>query len=855
MSPSKHKHTPMMQQYLRIKAEYPHMLLFYRMGDFYELFYEDAERAAQLLDITLTSRGKSAGEPIPMAGVPVHAVENYLARLIRQGESVAICEQIGDPAKSKGPVERKVVRIVTPGTVTDEALLEERRDNLLAALFPGGQGWGLATLDLAGGRFRVQEPGDEETLLGELERLQPAELLVPEEQAPPFLDKAGLHLTRRPEWHFDLDTARRLLTEQFGTRDLGGFGCEEMELAIRAAGALLQYVQETQRSALPHLTGLRVERHDEALVIDAATRRNLEIDRARSGQKRHSLVGLMDHTATAMGSRLLARWINRPLRDRAALAARHDAIEELTGWYELEEFRRLLAGIGDIERILSRIALGSARPRDLATLRDSLALLPEIQALLRPLQAPLLRELADQAGERPELVELLRRAIRENPPMLIRDGGVLAEGWDEELDELRNLSQNADQFLLELEARERERTGIATLKVAYNRVHGYYIEVGRTHADHLPADYVRRQTLKATERYITPELKKFEDQVLSARERALAREKRLYEELLEQLRPAIPGLQRCASALAALDVLANLAERALALDFRRPRLVEEPGIHIEAGRHPVVERSLETPFVANDLHFDDQRRMLVITGPNMGGKSTYMRQCALIVLLACAGSFVPAERAVIGPVDRIFSRIGASDDLAGGRSTFMVEMEETANILHNATEQSLVLMDEIGRGTSTFDGLSLAWACAVELATRIRACTLFATHYFELTTLPEEHPGVANVHLDAVEHGDGIVFLHKVKEGPANQSYGLQVAALAGVPPRVIALARERLGELEQSAHHHAARETPQMALPLAEERSNPHPVLEELRALEPDDLTPRQALELLYRLHRRLHS
>ncbi len=842
------RHTPMMEQYLRIKAEYPHMLLFYRMGDFYELFYEDAERAAQLLDITLTSRGKSAGEPIPMAGVPVHAVENYLARLIRQGESVAICEQIGDPAKSRGPVERKVVRIVTPGTVTDEALLEERRDNLLAALFPGEGGWGLATLDLAGGRFRVQEPGDEETLRGELERLQPAELLVPEAQVPPFLEKAGIHLTRRPEWHFDLDTARRLLTEQFGTRDLGGFGCEGMERAIRAAGALLQYVQETQRSALPHLTGLRVERHDEALVIDAATRRNLEIDRARSGQKRHSLVGLMDRTATAMGGRLLARWINRPLRDRAALAARHDAIEELTGWHELEAFRRLLAGIGDIERILSRVALGSARPRDLATLRDSLALLPELQAQLASLQAPLLRELADQAGEQPELVELLRRAIRENPPMLIRDGGVLAEGWDEELDELRNLSQNADQFLLDLEARERERTGIATLKVAYNRVHGYYIEVGRTHADNLPADYVRRQTLKATERYITPELKKFEDQVLSARERALAREKRLYEELLEQLRPSIPELQRCASALAALDVLANLAERALTLDFRRPRLVEEPGIHIEAGRHPVVERSLETPFVANDLHLDGERRMLVITGPNMGGKSTYMRQCALIVILACAGSFVPAERAVIGPVDRIFSRIGASDDLAGGRSTFMVEMEETANILHNATEQSLVLMDEIGRGTSTFDGLSLAWACAVELVTRIRACTLFATHYFELTTLPEEHPGVANVHLEAVEHGDGIVFLHKVKEGPASQSYGLQVAALAGVPRPVIELARKRLAELEQAAHHHAAKETPQMALPLTPGPET-HPVVEQVRATDPDDLTPRQALALLYRL------
>ena len=839
----------MMQQYLRIKAEYPHMLLFYRMGDFYELFYEDAERAAQLLDITLTSRGKSAGEPIPMAGVPVHAVENYLARLIRQGESVAICEQIGDPAKSKGPVERKVVRIVTPGTVTDEALLEERRDNLLAALFPGGQDWGLATLDLAGGRFRVQEPGDEETLLGELERLQPAELLVPEAQVPPFLEKAELHLTRRPEWHFDLDTARRLLTEQFGTRDLGGFGCEEMERAVRAAGALLQYVQETQRSTLPHLTGLRVERHDEALVIDAATRRNLEIDRARSGQKRHSLVGLMDHTATAMGSRLLARWINRPLRDRAAIAARHDAIETLLERPELEELRRLLAGIGDIERILSRVALKSARPRDLATLRDSLALLPEIRGQLAPLEAPLLKELSDRMGDHGELVEQLHRAIRENPPMLIRDGGVLAEGWDAELDELRALSRNADRFLLDLEQRERERTGIASLKVAYNRVHGYYIEVGRSHADSVPADYVRRQTLKATERYITPELKKFEDRVLSARERALALEKRLYDELLERLQPAIPALQACASALATLDVLTNLADRALAFDYRRPELSDAPGIEITAGRHPVVERSLDDPFVANDLRFDEQRRMLVVTGPNMGGKSTYMRQCALIVILACAGSFVPAERAVIGPVDRIFSRIGASDDLAGGRSTFMVEMEETANILHNASDRSLVLMDEIGRGTSTFDGLSLAWACAVELAHRIRAYTLFATHYFELTTLPEEYPGVANVHLEAVEHGDGIVFLHRVKEGPANQSYGLQVAALAGVPKRVIELARKRLEELEAGAQQHLARSTPQMTLPLAAEAAPPNPVLEALREIDPDGLTPRQALELLYRL------
>ena len=847
------KHTPMMQQYLRIKAEHPDQLLFYRMGDFYELFYEDAERAARLLDITLTSRGKSAGKAVPMAGIPYHAAENYLARLIRQGESVAICEQVGDPTKSKGPVERKVVRIVTPGTVTDEALLEERRDNLLAALFHDGRSWGLATLDLASGRFHVQQPEDEERLRGELERLRPAELLLPETVEPGFLEPDSPGLTRRPEWHFDPDTARRLLTEQFGTQDLAGFGCDEMDLAIRAAGALLHYVQETQRTTLPHVTGLKVELHDEALVIDAATRRNLELDRAHSGRREHCLTGLLDHTATAMGSRLLARWINRPLRERAQIAARHDAIEALVQWYELDSLRRLLAGVGDIERILSRVALGTARPRDLATLRDSLALLPELQSLIEPLQAPLLRQLAEKAGEHPELAERLRRAIRENPPMLIRDGGVLAEGWDEELDELRNLSQNADRFLLDLEARERQRTGIASLKVSYNRVHGYYIEVGRSHAEQVPADYVRRQTLKAAERYITPELKKFEDQVLSARERALAREKMLYDQLLESLRPHIPPLQQCAEALASLDVLANLAERALRLDFSRPSLSDEPGILIEAGRHPVVEQTLGEPFVANDLRLDDQRRMLIVTGPNMGGKSTYMRQCALIVILACAGSFVPAERAVIGPVDRIFSRIGASDDLAGGRSTFMVEMEETANILHNATEQSLVLMDEIGRGTSTFDGLSLAWACAVELASRIRASTLFATHYFELTTLPEELSGVANVHLDAVEHGDGIVFMHRVKEGPANQSYGLQVAALAGVPRPVIERARQRLAELEESASRNTGAVIPQLSLPLAEEPPKEEPVLRRLREIEPDGMTPREALALLYELKEEL--
>ncbi|MEJ1364784.1 MAG: DNA mismatch repair protein MutS [Candidatus Sedimenticola sp. (ex Thyasira tokunagai)] len=844
------KHTPMMQQYLRIKAEHPSMLVFYRMGDFYELFFEDAEKAAQLLDITLTKRGKSAGKPIPMAGIPHHAAEGYLAKLIRKGESVAICEQIGDPALSKGPVERKVVRIVTPGTVTDEALLEERRDNLLAAVHEIEGRFGLATLDLGSGRFSLLELNDSEALGGELERLLPAELLVEEDTPLPSEVRRDGGTTRRPAWHFDLETAGRLLTQQFGTRDLGGFGCSDLPLAIAAAGCLLQYVKETQQSALPHIRGLSVERREDAVIIDAATRRNLEIDSNLSGAGKHTLAGILDRTATPMGSRMLRRWISRPLRDSEQIRSRHGAISQLLEQQAYPELQEPLRGIGDIERILARIALRSARPRDLATLRDSLALLPQLQQQLQPFDAPLLEKLAMEADTHPQEVELLQRAIIENPPVLIRDGGVLARGYDKELDELRDLSQNADQFLLDLEAREKERTGIATLKVSYNRVHGYYIEVSRIHSDSVPDEYVRRQTLKGAERFITPELKKFEDQVLSARERSLAREKSLYAALLERLQPSITKLQQCADALAALDVLANFAERAIRLNLSQPELEQQPGIHIVDGRHPVVEQVSDKPFVANSVEFDDERRILVITGPNMGGKSTYMRQTALIVLLACAGSFVPAASARIGPIDRIFSRIGASDDLAGGRSTFMVEMEETANILHNASEQSLVLMDEIGRGTSTFDGLSLAWSCGVELATRIRAFTLFATHYFELTTLPEEYPGIANVHLDAVEHGDSIVFLHAVREGPANQSYGLQVAALAGVPRSIIERARQRLGELEQSAQQHADQQVSQLSLfssePVVEKTE---PVLDALREIDPDDLSPKEALNALYRL------
>ncbi len=838
----------MMQQYLRLKAEFPEMLLFYRMGDFYELFYADAERAARLLDITLTQRGQSAGQPIPMAGVPYHAAESYLAKLVKQGESVAIAEQIGDPAATKGPVERKVVRIVTPGTVTDEALLDERRDNLLVAIHAADEAFGLASLDLGGGRFVLQQPADLAALRAELERLQPAEILVAEDS--PLPARLGLErgVTHRPPWHFDRDSAEALLTAQFGVRDLRGFGCDAVPLAVNAAGCLLQYAQDTQRTGLPHLQGLRVERSEDALVIDAATRRNLELTRSLTGDDRHTLAGVLDRTLTPMGARLLRRWINRPLRRVEAIRRRHAALAELLETQSWEALREALKGLGDLERMLARVALRSARPRDLAGVRAALGRLESVHGLLAPLQEPLLRGLAEACAPRPAEWDHLCRALVEEPPALVRDGGVIAPGFDADLDALKGLAENADGFLLDLERRERERTGVATLKVGYNRVHGYYIEMGRAHADQAPPDYQRRQTLKGAERYITPELKRFEDQVLSARERALAREKQLYEELLDWLGERLAPLQALASALATLDVLANLAERAEALDLVRPEMREAPGMAVEAGRHPVVEQVTTHPFVGNDLDLDEERRMLIVTGPNMGGKSTFMRQSALILILACAGAFVPARRAEIGPFDRIFSRIGASDDLAGGRSTFMVEMEETANILHNAGPGSLVLMDEIGRGTSTFDGLSLAWATAVELATRIRAFTLFATHYFELTTLPEEYPGIANVHLDAVEQGDGIVFLHALREGPASQSYGLQVAALAGVPRAVIERARRRLAELEDQALGQSGRHGPQLPLFPA---AAPNPLQERLRGLDVDGLSPRQALDLLYELKR----
>ena len=845
------RHTPLMQQYLRIKSEHPERLLFFRMGDFYELFFDDARKAAALLDITLTSRGESAGERIPMAGVPYHAAENYLARLIRLGESVAICEQIGDPALAKGPVERRVVRVLSPGTVTEEALLEERRDNLLAAVTAHGKQFGIAVLDLAGGRLAVLQAEGLDALLGEMERLNPAELLYSEDWTLPPVLAARRGLTRRPPWHFEPDSARRIVLKQFGVHDLHAYGCEHLPGAVAAAGCLLQYVRDTQQSALPHIQGMRAETSEEIIVLDAASRRNLELDFHPSGKPEFTLFGVLDRTVTAMGGRLLRRWLHRPLRDRRVLRDRFDAIGTLLEGAAYDRLREILASIGDVERILARVALKSARPRDLVTLRLSLSMLPALQDVLAPLECERLARLRADIGEHPEVLELLQRAIVAHPPMLIRDGGVIAPGYHPELDELRGLSENSEQFLVALEQRERQRTGIATLKVSFNRVQGFYIELSRSHAGKVPVDYVRRQTLKGVERYITPELKVFEDKVLGARERSLAFEKALYDELLDRLGQDLEPLQRCAAGLAELDVLANLAERAEAQGWTMPVLSEETGLRIANGRHPVVETVTREPFVPNDVELGAERRMLVITGPNMGGKSTYMRQTALIVLLAHIGSYVPATEAVIGPIDRIFTRIGASDDLASGRSTFMVEMTETAHILHHATPASLVLMDEIGRGTSTFDGLALAWATAEHLARKLKAYTLFATHYFEMTGLPEECPAVANVHLDAVEHKDGVVFLHAVKEGPANQSYGLQVAALAGVPKEVVKKARDKLAGLEKQAYARQpaqsgkARQMDLFAEPVA------HPALDLLKTIQPDEITAKEALDWLFRLRR----
>ncbi len=859
-------HTPMMQQYLRIKEQHPDTLLFYRMGDFYELFFGDAEKAARLLDITLTTRGQSAGQPIKMAGVPFHAVEQYLARLVKLGESVVIAEQVGEPGATKGPMERAVSRIVTPGTLTDAALLDDRRDALLLAAQLHRGTLGMAWLNLANGDLRLMEcPA--ESLQAQFERLRPAEVLIPDGLALPLLESLAPAVRRLADWQFDGETGTRLLTGHFGTRDLAGFGVEGHAVALGAAAALYDYAKATQRQSLAHITTLTVERESEYLRLDAATRRNLELTETLRGEAAPTLLSLLDDCVTSMGSRWLRHALHHPLRDRDIPAARHAAVGELVGMDDggeagdtsvagsgdgrmADAVRAALRGVADVDRITARIALRSARPRDLSALRDSLARLPELNAALAGARGRLLGALGKALAVPGDALDLLTRAIDAEPATVLRDGGVIAPGFDAELDELRGIQNNCGEFLVALEARERERSGIATLKVEFNRVHGFYIEVSRANADKVPEDYRRRQTLKTAERYITPELKAFEDKALSAQERALAREKLLYEGILDQLAAHIPALQRIARALACLDGLAAFAHAALRFDYARPRFSDQPGLAIVGGRHPVVERQVEN-FIRNDAQLGATRRMLMITGPNMGGKSTFMRQVALICLLAHIGSFVPAQSATLGPLDAIFTRIGASDDLASGRSTFMVEMTEASAILHGATEQSLVLMDEIGRGTSTFDGLALAFAISRHLLEKNRSLTLFATHYFELTRLDADYPECANVHLDAVEHGHRIVFLHALEEGPASQSYGIEVAALAGIPATVIRDAKRRLRALENREIGAGPQADLFAGLPETEPETLSHPVLTALGELDPDALSPREALERLYALKR----
>jgi DNA mismatch repair protein MutS len=853
------RHTPMMQQYLSIKARHPDMLVFYRMGDFYELFYDDAERAARLLDITLTHRGESAGEPIKMAGVPHHSVEQYLARLVKLGESVAICEQVGEPGAARGPVERQVTRVVTPGTLTDAALLEDKRDNVLLAIARERATLGLAWLSLASGHFAVMETAVG-NMAAELERLAPSEILVPDDATAELLNGSPAPVRRLPPWQFEIESARTILTRQFETRDLSGFGASGLTAALRAAGALLEYARSTQGTAIAHVKSMVVEEESAWVRMDPATRRNLELTETIRGEAAPTLFSLLDTCATGMGSRLLRHTLHHPLRDRAALAARLDAVAALAGaagdapWRALHGILRQCV---DVERITARIALKSARPRDLSGLRETIERLPALHEALDSRRVPRLAELARALAPQQDLGALLAAAIKMQPAAVLREGGVIADGYDTELDELRAIQSNCGEFLMQLEARERTRAGIANLKVEYNRVHGFYIEVTRAQADKVPDDYRRRQTLKNAERYITPELKAFEDKALSAQERALAREKMLYEGLLEKLAAHVPALQRAAAALAETDMLCAFAGHAAQSDYCAPEFTDEQLIEIEGGRHPVVERQVEH-FIANGARLSGARRLLIVTGPNMGGKSTYMRQVALIALLAHCGSFVPARRARLGPLDAIYTRIGAADDIAGGRSTFMVEMTEAAYILHHATSSSLVLMDEIGRGTSTLDGLALAWAIARHLVEKNRSLALFATHYFEMTQLAADFREVANVHLDAVEHKEKIVFLHNVEEGPASRSYGLEVAGLAGVPGSVIRAARKRLAELEE--HGLAAGPQREMFASSAsaghdEPAAEDHAVLARLRELDPDALTPREALDLLYRLRRQLEE
>ena len=892
------KITPMMQQYLSIKADYPSTIVFYRMGDFYEVFFADAEKCSQLLDITLTARGKNSENPIPMAGVPFHSAEQYVAKLVKFGESVAICEQIGDPATSKGPVERKVIRVLTPGTVTDDSFLDDRQDNALAAIYfspkktnnskkthqqtENSAHWGLALLDLSTGRFQGQSLNSTSALINELERLKPAEILLDERITEEISEiphptaileltayfktqdkqKSG-HQQSVPQWYFNLDVATDLLKKQFGTSDLTAFGLYDQNIVIQAAGALLQYAKDMHFEYIPHVKHFNLIQNQDFLLIDAASRRNLEIEFNLSGGKEHTLISLMDRCKNPMGSRLLRRWLHGPIRNKNTIKQRLLAVEELKNNVEIDTIQRILRHCGDIERILTRIGLGSVRPNDLVRLRLTLQSLPHLQASMQTCESQLLQQLRSQTKPQKQTQSLLEQAILDEPAVTIRDGGFIREGFDQEFDELRQLSINTSGFLLELEKREKSDTGIATLKVNYNRVHGFYIEVSKGQSDKVPEHYIRRQTLKNAERYITNELKEYEDKILSAREKSLAREKWLYEQIIQKLQPNIVSLQNLAQALASVDVLSNFAERASSLSLCAPNLVDEAVIDIRGGRHLVVEQNLEQAFIANDLVLDKARKMLVITGPNMGGKSTYMRQNALIVLLAHTGSFVPADNATLGPIDRIFTRIGASDDLAGGRSTFMVEMTEMAQILRNATANSLVLVDEIGRGTSTYDGLSLAWACARDLADKIQSYSLFATHYFEITQLTDELDNIDNIHLSATEHQNDIIFLYAIQSGAANQSYGIQVAKLAGLPEQVLGQARQKLQVLELQNNKTSTNNDQEFIHSIetidmfAEQSINNElkGLIDELAEIDVDALTPRAALDKIYALKEKLKT
>ncbi len=846
-------HTPIMQQYLGIKSDYPDTLLFYRMGDFYELFYDDAKKAAELLDITLTSRGKSGDVAIPMAGVPWHSVDQYLASLLKQRVSVAICEQVGDPGASKGPVERKVVRVITPGTLTEEILLADRVENIIAALFENNGRTGMATLEISSGRFKGYEIDSREKLDSGLMRFNAEEVLVAENQTKLF--NIG-HETTIPDWYFDRARAEQVLCSLFSTRTLEPFDCHRYPSATRCAGALIHYVKDVHGQAMPHIKGIEFESPNSAIVIDTVTRNNLEIENPGSGRGALSLIGLFDRCATPMGARMLRRWFNGPIRDIDELRKRHDGVEWLLDSQYYADLKSLLKQVGDIERILARVAMKSARPRDLVRLKTALDVLPALNELIRDTPSALIDSLKEQLRPRPHIRELLARAVKDDCPALIRDGGVLRDDYDDELGQLRRLQRDSGDFLIDLEGREKQRTGIGNLKVRYNRVHGYYIEIPRSQSEQAPQEYIRRQTIKNAERFVTEELKELEDRILGARSKALSREKWLYDQLIETLVPEVPELLQCADNLAIIDCIGNFAECAAALRLNRPELVDYTSLSIVDGRHPVIEQVLENRFIANSTDLTERSRMQIITGPNMGGKSTYMRQVAIITLLAHTGCFVPAQSARIGPVDRIYTRIGSADDLAGGRSTFMVEMTEMAHILRNATKDSLVLVDEIGRGTSTYDGLSLAWACARYLATRVRSFTLFSTHYFELTALADHLPGAENIHLDAVEYGNDIIFLYSVKNGPASRSYGLQVARLAGIPDEVIEESRTRMRVLEERHANRADTDSPgavrQPGL-FSENRAAEQAVITRLKEFSADDTSPLEALNMLYELTRLL--